>query len=169
MFAAQWWKTSEPRQFITSGGLGTMGFCLPSAIGIQLGRPGETVIGIDGDGSFQMTLQDLATARDLNLPIKIFILNNLFLGMVRQWQELFYDNRFAETPLSDCPDLVKLAEAYGCLGLRARTVEELDRVIDQALANDQGPTIVDVRVRRQEKVFPMVPAGAPLNDMIDGE
>jgi acetolactate synthase-1/2/3 large subunit len=169
MFAAQWWKTTGPRQFITSGGLGTMGFCLPSAIGIQLGRPGELVIGIDGDGSFQMTLQDLATARDLNLPIKIFILNNLFLGMVRQWQELFYENRFAQTPLSDCPDFVKLAEAYGCLGLRARTPEELDQVIDQALANQDGPTIIDVRVRRQEKVFPMVPAGAPLNDMIDGE
>ncbi len=169
MFAAQWWKTSGPRQFITSGGLGTMGFCLPSAIGIQLGRPGETVIGIDGDGSFQMTLQDLATARDLNLPIKIFILNNLFLGMVRQWQELFYENRFAQTPLSDCPDFVKLADAYGCLGLRARTVDELDQVIDQALANTGGPTIIDVRIRRQEKVFPMVPAGAPLNDMIDGE
>jgi acetolactate synthase-1/2/3 large subunit len=169
MWAAQWWKTSEPRHFITSGGLGTMGFCLPSAIGIQLGRPGELVIGIDGDGSFQMTLQDLATAWDLKLPIKIFILNNLFLGMVRQWQELFYDNRFAMTPLSDCPDLVKLAEAYGCLGLRATTVEELDPVIDRALANKEGPTIVDVRVRRQEKVFPMVPAGAPLNDMIDGE
>jgi acetolactate synthase-1/2/3 large subunit len=168
MFAAQWWKTSEPRSFITSGGLGTMGFCLPSAIGIQLGRPGELVIGIDGDGSFQMTLQDLATAVDLELPIKIFILNNLFLGMVRQWQELFYDRRFAETPLSDRPNLVKLADAYGCLGLRADTVEELDKVIDQALANDKGPTIVDVRVRRQEKVFPMVPAGAPLNDMIDG-
>jgi acetolactate synthase-1/2/3 large subunit len=169
MFAAQWWKTSEPRQFITSGGLGTMGFCLPAAIGIQLGRPGETVIGFDGDGSFQMTLQDLATARDHNLPIKIFILNNLFLGMVRQWQELFYDNRFASTPLSDCPDFVKLADAYGCLGLRARTVEELDPVIDQALANASGPTIIDVRIRREEKVFPMVPAGAPLNDMIDGE
>jgi acetolactate synthase-1/2/3 large subunit len=169
MFAAQWWKTSEPRQFITSGGLGTMGFCLPSAIGIQLGRPGELVIGIDGDGSFQMTLQDLATAVDLKLPIKIFILNNLFLGMVRQWQELFYENRFAMTPLSDCPDFVKLADAYGCLGLRATTVEELDRVIDQALAHRDGPAIVDVRVRRQEKVFPMVPAGAPLNDMIDGE
>jgi acetolactate synthase-1/2/3 large subunit len=169
MFAAQWWKTSGPRQFITSGGLGTMGFCLPAAIGIQLGRPGELVIGIDGDGSFQMTLQDLATARDLNLPIKIFILNNLFLGMVRQWQELFYENRFAQTPLSDCPDFVKLADAYGCLGLRARTPAELDQVIDQALANQDGPTIIDVRVRRQEKVFPMVPAGAPLNDMIDGE
>jgi acetolactate synthase-1/2/3 large subunit len=169
MFAAQWWKTSEPRTFITSGGLGTMGFCLPSAIGIQLGRPGELVIGIDGDGSFQMTLQDLATAVDLKLPFKIFILNNLFLGMVRQWQELFYDNRFAMTPLSDCPDFVKLADAYGCLGLRATTPQELDVAIDQALAYKDGPTIVDVRVRRQEKVFPMVPAGAPLNDMIDGE
>jgi acetolactate synthase I/II/III large subunit len=168
MFAAQFWKTSEPRQFITSGGLGTMGFCLPSAIGIQLGRPGELVIGIDGDGSFQMTLQDLATAVDLELPIKIFVLNNLFLGMVRQWQELFYERRFAETPLSDRPNLVKLADAYGCLGLRADTPEELEQVIDQALANSKGPTIVDVRVRRQEKVYPMVPAGAPLNDMIDG-
>ncbi|HEY6001279.1 MAG TPA: biosynthetic-type acetolactate synthase large subunit [Anaeromyxobacter sp.] len=167
MFAAQFWKTSEPRQFITSGGLGTMGFCLPSAIGIQLGRPGELVIGIDGDGSFQMTLQDLATAVDLELPIKIFVLNNLFLGMVRQWQELFYEKRFAETPLSDRPNLVKLADAYGCLGLRADTPEELEKVIDQALANDKGPTIVDVRVRKAEKVYPMVPAGAPLNDMID--
>jgi acetolactate synthase-1/2/3 large subunit len=169
MFAAQWWKTSEPRQFISSSGLGTMGFCLPSAIGIQLGRPGELVIGIDGDGSFQMTLQDLATAVDLKLPIKIFILNNLFLGMVRQWQELFHDNRFSATPLTDRPDLVKLADAYGCLGLRATTPAELDEAIDKALANQAGPTIVDVRVRRQEKVFPMVPAGAPLNDMIDGE
>jgi acetolactate synthase-1/2/3 large subunit len=169
MFAAQWWRTSEPRQFITSGGLGTMGFCLPAAIGAQLGRPGELVIGFDGDGSFQMTLQDLATAVDLKLPIKIFVLNNLFLGMVRQWQELFYEERFAETPLSDRPDLVKLAEAYGCLGLRARTVQELDKVVDQALANREGPTIVDVRIPREQKVFPMVPAGAPLNDMIDGE
>ena len=169
MFAAQYWKTNQPRQFITSGGLGTMGFCLPAAIGAQLGRPTDLVIGIDGDGSFQMTLQDLATAVDLKLPIKIFILNNLFLGMVRQWQELFYENRFSETPLTDCPDFVKLADAYGCLGLRARTVDELEPVVDRALAHKDGPCIVDVRVRRQEKVFPMVPAGAPLNDMIDGE
>jgi acetolactate synthase-1/2/3 large subunit len=169
MFAAQWWKTSEPRQFITSGGLGTMGYCLPAAIGVQLARPDALVIGIDGDGSFQMTLQDLATASEHRLPIKIFILNNLFLGMVRQWQELFYSERYAETPLADLPDLVKLADAYGCLGLRARTVDELDRVIDQALANDKGPTIVDVRIRPEEKVYPMVPAGAPLNDMIGGE
>ncbi len=169
MWAAQYWKTTAPRTFITSGGLGTMGYCLPAAIGAQLGRPGELVVGIDGDGSFQMTLQDLATARELNLPIKIFIINNLFLGMVRQWQELFYDNRFAETPLADCPDFVKLAEAYGCLGLRARTLDELGGVMDQALAHKDGPVVVDIRVRRQEKVFPMVPAGAPLNDMIDGE
>ena len=169
MFAAQYWKVSQPRTFITSGGLGTMGFCLPAAIGAQLGRPGEMVIGIDGDGSFQMTLQDLATAVDLKLPIKIFILNNLSLGMVRQWQELFYEQRFAETPLSDRPDLVKLAEAYGALGLRARKLDELDGVLDQALAHQDGPVIVDVRVRQEEKVFPMVPAGAPLNDMIDGE
>ena len=116
-----------------------------------------------------MTLQDLATASEHKLPFKIFILNNLFLGMVRQWQELFYSERFAETPLADLPDLVKLADAYGCLGLRARTVAELDRVIDQALSNDKGPTIVDVRIRPETKVYPMVPAGAPLNDMIDGE
>ncbi len=169
MFAAQWWKTSAPRQFITSGGLGTMGFCLPAAIGIQFARPDALVIGIDGDGTFQMTLQDLATASEHKLPIKIFILNNLFLGMVRQWQELFYSERYAETPLADLPDLVKLADAYGCLGLRARTTQELDKVIDQALANDKGPTIVDVRIRPEAKVYPMVPAGAPLNDMIDGE
>ncbi len=169
MWAAQFWHVSKPREFITSGGLGTMGFCLPSAIGIQLGRPDATVIGIDGDGSFQMTLQDLATAVDLQLPIKIFVLNNLFLGMVRQWQELFYEERFSETPLTDRPDLVKLADAYGCLGLRARTLDELDAVIDQAMAHRGGPCIVDVRVKRQEKVYPMVPAGAPLNDMIGGE
>jgi acetolactate synthase I/II/III large subunit len=169
MFAAQYWKTRFPRQFITSGGLGTMGFCLPSAIGVQLARPDALVIGIDGDGSFQMTLQDLATAAELKLPIKIFILNNLSLGMVYQWQELFYDNRFSQTPLADCPDFVKLAEAYGCLGLRARTMEELEPVVDLALAHRTGPCIVDVRICRQEKVFPMVPAGAALHEMIDGE
>ncbi len=166
MWAAQFWKVSAPRQFITSGGLGTMGFCLPAAIGAQLACPDALVVGIDGDGSFQMTLQDLATARDHNLPVKIFILNNGFLGMVRQWQELFYDQRFSETPLSDCPDFVKLAEAYGCLGLRARKLDELDDVLDRALAHRDGPCIVDVRVKPDEKVYPMVPAGAPLNDMI---
>jgi acetolactate synthase-1/2/3 large subunit len=169
MWAAQFWKVSRPREFITSGGLGTMGVCMPFAIGIQLARPDALVVGIDGDGSFQMTLQDLATAVDHKLPIKIFILNNLFLGMVRQWQELFYDKRFSETPLTDCPDFVKLAEAYRCLGLRARTLDELDGVIDQALAHKDGPCIVDIRVKPEEKVYPMVAAGAPLHDMIGGE
>ncbi len=169
MWAAQFWQVSRPREFITSGGLGTMGVCLPFAIGIQLARPDACVIGIDGDGSFQMTLQDLATAAEHKLPIKIFIINNLFLGMVRQWQELFYQERFSETPLSDLPDLVKLAEAYGCLGLRASKLAELDEVIERALDHKAGPCIVDIRVKREEKVYPMVPAGAPLNDMIGGE
>ena len=169
MFAAQYWTTTQPRQFITSGGLGTMGFCLPAAIGVQLGKPDALVIGIDGDGSFQMTLQDLATAVDLKLNIKIFILNNLFLGMVHQWQDLFYEKRLAETPLSDLPDLVKLADAYSCLGLRARKPSELEDVLDRALAHKGGPVIVDIRTRPDAHVYPMVPAGAPLNDMIDGE
>jgi acetolactate synthase I/II/III large subunit len=169
MWAAQFWEVSKPREFVTSGGLGTMGVCLPFAIGMQLARPDAMVIGIDGDGSFQMTLQDLATAAEHRLPIKIFVINNLFLGMVRQWQELFYQERFSETPLADLPDLVKLAEAYGCLGLRATKVEELDGVIERALDHKGGPTIVDIRVKREEKVYPMVPAGAPLNDMIGGE
>ncbi|HET9596141.1 MAG TPA: biosynthetic-type acetolactate synthase large subunit [Anaeromyxobacteraceae bacterium] len=169
MWAAQFWEVSKPREFITSGGLGTMGVCLPFAIGMQLARPDAMVVGIDGDGSFQMTLQDLATAAEHRLPIKIFVINNLFLGMVRQWQELFYQERFSETPLADLPDIVKLADAYGCLGLRATKVEELDGVIERALDHKGGPVIVDVRVKREEKVYPMVPAGAPLNDMIGGE
>ncbi|HTP27158.1 MAG TPA: biosynthetic-type acetolactate synthase large subunit, partial [Anaeromyxobacteraceae bacterium] len=169
MWAAQFWVVSQPRRFITSGGLGTMGFCLPAAIGAQLACPDALVIGIDGDGSFQMTLQDLATASEHKLPIKIFILNNLFLGMVRQWQELFYEERFSETPLADLPDLVKLAEAYSCLGLRARTLPELDPVIEKALAYREGPCVVDIRVKAEEKVYPMVPAGAPLHDMIGGD
>ena len=116
-----------------------------------------------------MTLQDLATAVDLKLNIKIFILNNLFLGMVHQWQDLFYEKRLAETPLSDLPDLVKLADAYSCLGLRARKPSELEDVLDRALAHKGGPVIVDIRTRHDAHVYPMVPAGAPLNDMIDGE
>jgi acetolactate synthase-1/2/3 large subunit len=169
MFAAQYYHTNRPRQFISSGGAGTMGFCLPAAIGAQLGRPGELVVGIDGDGSFQMTLQDLATAAKLELPIKIFIVNNLYLGMVRQWQELFYANRFSEVLLGDCPDFVKLADAYGCLGLRAEKVEELEPTIDRALAHAGGPVVVDVRVKEDECCYPMVAPGAPLDEMIGGE
>jgi acetolactate synthase-1/2/3 large subunit len=169
MFAAQYYKTARPRQFITSGGLGTMGYCLPAAIGAQLARPGELVLGIDGDGSFQMTLQDLATAVKLKLPIKIFILNNLYLGMVRQWQELFYGERYSEVLLGDCPDFVKLADAYGALGMRATTVVELREVVERALGNGAGPTIVDVRVKEDECCYPMVAPGAPIDQMIGGE
>jgi acetolactate synthase-1/2/3 large subunit len=169
MFAAQYYRTSRPRQFITSGGLGTMGFCLPAAIGAQLGRPGDLVLGIDGDGSFQMTLQDLATATRLKLPIKIFIVNNLYLGMVRQWQELFYGERYSEVLLGDCPDFVKLADAYGCLGLRATTPAELPAVVDRALAHAEGPVVVDVRVKEDECCYPMVAPGAPIDEMIGGE
>ena len=169
MFAAQYYKTTRPRQFITSGGLGTMGYCLPASIGAQLGCPDALVVGIDGDGSFQMTLQDLATAVKLKLPIKHFILNNLYLGMVRQLQELFYGERYSEVLLGDCPDFVKLADAYGCLGLRATTVAELDGVIDQALAHTGGPVLVDIRVKEDESCYPMVKPGAALDVMIGGE
>jgi acetolactate synthase-1/2/3 large subunit len=169
MFAAQYYRTSIPRQFITSGGLGTMGFCLPAAIGAQLGRPRDLVIGIDGDGSFQMTLQDLATASKLKLPIKIFIVNNLYLGMVRQWQELFFSERYSEVLLGDCPDFVKLAEAYGCLGLRATTPAELPGVVDRALAHADGPVVVDVRVKEDECCYPIVRPGGALDDMIGGD
>ena len=169
MFAAQYWKTGAPREFITSGGFGTMGFCLPSAIGAQLGRPDALVVGIDGDGSFQMTVQDLATAADLGLPLKIFVLNNRALGMVRQLQHLFQGRRYLATALSGRPDLVRLAEAYGCLGLRAETAEELDAAIERALAHGGGPVVVDVRVSETENVFPIVPPGSALSEMIEGE
>jgi acetolactate synthase-1/2/3 large subunit len=169
MFAAQYYRTDKPRQFITSGGAGTMGYCLPAAIGAQLAKPDELVIGIDGDGSFQMTLQELATAVKLNLPIKIFILNNLYLGMVRQLQELFYGERLSEVLLGDCPDFVKLADAYGCLGLRATTRDELETVIAQALSHTGGPALIDVRIKQDEMVFPMVKPGAAIDVMYDGK
>jgi len=169
MFAAQYYKADHPRQFISSGGLGTMGYCLPAAIGAQLGAPDKLVIGIDGDGSFQMTLQELAVASKLKLPIKIFILNNLYLGMVRQWQELFYENRKSEVLLGDCPDFVKLAEAYGCLGLRCSTFEELEPTLKKALAHKTGPCIVDIRTKEEESCYPMVAPGAALDEMLGGK
>jgi acetolactate synthase-1/2/3 large subunit len=166
MFAAQRWRATGPRDFITSGGFGTMGFCLPAAIGAQLGRPDALVVGIDGDGSFQMTLQDLATAADLGLPLKLFVLNNQALGLVRQMQRLFLDRRFAATSLSARPDFAAVAEAFGCLGLRAGNAEELDAAIERALAHEGGPAVVDVRVCPEVDVLPMVPAGKTLSEMI---
>ena len=169
MFAAQRWRVRGPRDFITSGGFGTMGFCLPAAIGAQLGRPAALVVGLDGDGSFQMTLQDLATAADLGLPLKLFVLNNRALGMVRQVQRLFHARRYAATSLSALPDLAGLAAAYGCLGLRATTMEELDVAVERAVAHTVSPVVVDIHICADLDVLPMVPAGATLSDMLDPE
>ncbi len=166
MHAAQHFSFTRPRSWINSGGLGTMGFAVPAAMGAQVGRPGEPVVAIDGDGCFQMTAQELATCAIERLPIKVLIFNNGFLGMVRQWQELFYEERYSEVELGTAiPDYVKLAEAYGCLGLRCERADDVDAVLDKALATTDVPTVVDFRVHDREGVFPMVPAGRP-NDEI---
>lgn len=168
MWASQYVRFHRPRSWINSGGLGTMGFCVPAAIGAKAGRPEATVIAIDGDGSFQMTLQELATAKTENLPVVFCVINNGSLGMVRQWQELFYDSRFSQIDLPvDCPDLVKLAEAYGCVGLRCERPEDVESTLDKALAVGDVPVLVDFRVDVTEKVFPMVPAGASNNSIIE--
>jgi len=166
MHAAQHFSFTRPRSWINSGGLGTMGYAVPAAMGAQVGRPGELVVAIDGDGCFQMTAQELATCAIEHLPIKVLIFNNGFLGMVRQWQELFYEERYSEVELGTAiPDYVKLAEAYGCLGLRCERADDVDAVLDKALATSDVPTVVDFRVHDREGVFPMVPAGRP-NDEI---
>ena len=166
MWAAQFFKYDRPRTFLSSGGLGTMGFGFPAAIGAQIACPGKTVIGIAGDGSFQMNIQELATAVQYKLPIKIAILNNMVLGMVRQWQEFFYEKRYSHTCVSVAPDFVKLAEAYGAVGMRASKVEEVIPVIKAALAIKDRPVIMDFKVDSFEDVYPMVPAGQPLNKML---
>ncbi len=166
MWAAQFFKYDKPRTFLSSGGLGTMGFGFPAAIGAQIACPGKTVLGIAGDGSLQMNIQELATAVQYKLPIKIAILNNMVLGMVRQWQEFFYDKRYSHTCVSVAPDFVKLAEAYGAIGMRATKVEEVIPVIKAALAVKDRPVIMDFKVDPFEDVYPMVPAGQPLNKML---
>jgi acetolactate synthase-1/2/3 large subunit len=169
MWAAQYLHSEGPRRFITSGGLGTMGFGFPAALGAKRGRPDATVVCIDGDGCFQMTLQELATANIYRLPVIVAVINNGWLGMVRQWQELFHDERYSQTHLfAEVPDYVKLAEAYGCAGFRASTEEEVDQAIEAALACGRT-AVIDFRVDHQEKVYPMVPAGAGSADMIDQE
>jgi acetolactate synthase-1/2/3 large subunit len=165
MWAAQYYLCDSPRQFITSGGLGVMGFGLPAGLGVLVDRPDATVIDIAGDGSILMNIQELATAVQEKLPIKIAILNNGCLGMVRQWQELFYQGRYAATILEAGPDFVKLAEAFGAKGFRATKRSEVDEVINQALA-EPGPVLMDFVVLRDELVYPMVPGGKALNDMI---
>ena len=168
MWAAQYYRTLAPRTFISSGGLGTMGFGLPAAIGAQVGCPDKLVFDIAGDGSIQMNSQELATAVAYNLPIKVAILNNGYLGMVRQWQELMWNRRYSQTDLNvGTPDFVKLAEAYGALGLRATRPEEVRPVLEQAIATPK-PVVIDFLVAREENVFPFVPPGEPLTKMVGG-
>jgi acetolactate synthase I/II/III large subunit len=169
MWAAQYLQIDQPRRFLTSGGLGTMGYGVPAAIGAKVGRPEATVINIDGDGCFQMTMQELATAKMYGIGAIHVVINNGWLGMVRQWQELFHGERFSETLLEvDLPDYVKLAESFGLPGFRCETVEEVDDAIRGALECG-APCVIDARVDHEEKVYPMVPAGAASADMIDVE
>ena len=165
MWAAQYYHFDKPNHFITSGGLGCMGFGFPAAIGAQIARPDKTVVDVAGDGSIQMNIQEMATALQYQLPVKIVILNNGYLGMVRQWQELFYDKRYASTCMNCGPDFVKLAEAYGALGLRATKPEEVIPVLEKGLSSP-STVIMDFVVAKEECVYPMVPAGAPITEML---
>ena len=166
MWAAQFYKIDQPNNWLSSGGAGTMGFGFPAAIGAQLGRPRDAVVAFVGDGGFQMTLYELATACLHKLPLKIFVLNNHCLGMVRQWQELFYDNRESGVALPGNPDFAKLAEAYGATGLTISSPAEVDERLRQAWKITGRPVLVNCEVAKTENVFPMVPAGAPLSAMI---
>jgi acetolactate synthase-1/2/3 large subunit len=167
MWASQWWGFDYPNTWVNSGGAGTMGFAVPAAIGAKVGRPERTVWAIDGDGCFQMTAQELVTASAERVPVKVAILNNAYLGMVRQWQEMFYDERYSEVYLSpDLPDYVKWAEAMGCIGLRVESPEEVAPAIDKANSIDDRPVVIDFRTDAFEKVYPMVPAGASNDDIV---
>ena len=166
MWAAQFYLTDQRFNWLSSGGAGTMGWGFPAAIGAQLGRPGEAVVAIVGDGGFQMTLPELSTAVINKLPIKILIINNRYLGMVRQWQSMFYDDRLSGVDLEGSPDFVKLAQAYGMKGFRIKRSADVKKVLKAALAYNDGPCIIDAEVEKHDNVFPMVPAGAPLRDMV---
>jgi acetolactate synthase-1/2/3 large subunit len=169
MYASQYWRFEKPRHWINSGGLGTMGFAVPAAMGAKVGQPGKRVVAIDGDGCFQMTCQELATSNTEKIPFITAILNNGYLGMVRQWQELFFEERYSGVYLDpDVPDYVKLAEAYGAVGLRVESPEEVDATIEKAYAVEDRSVVIDFRVDPREGVFPMVPAGASNDDIILG-
>jgi acetolactate synthase-1/2/3 large subunit len=165
MWAAQYFKLAKPNRWLTSGGLGTMGFGFPAAMGAQAAFPDRLVLCIAGDGSIQMNMQEMATAVVHKLPVKIIVLNNRFHGMVRQWQDLFYEGRYASSYLETTPDFVKLAEAYGAVGLRANKPSEIDAVIKEAIAVNK-PVIVDVPTYPYENVYPMIPAGGCNHEMI---
>jgi acetolactate synthase-1/2/3 large subunit len=167
MWASQYWHFNEPYTWVNSGGLGTMGFSVPAAIGAKVGRPDKTVWAVDGDGCFQMTAQELVTASSERIPIKVAILNNAYLGMVRQWQEMFYEERYSEVYLSpDLPDYVKWAEAMGCAAFRVEDPDEVEPTIAKANSIDDRPVVIDFRTDAREKVFPMVPAGASNDDVV---
>ena len=169
MYASQHWRFERPRHWINSGGLGTMGFAVPAAMGAKVGQPDKRVVAIDGDGCFQMTAQELATSTTENIPFITAILNNGYLGMVRQWQELFFDQRYSGVYLNpDVPDYVKLAEAYGAVGLKVESADEVDAAIEKAYSITDRSVVIDFRVDPSEGVFPMVPAGASNDDIILG-
>ncbi|GAH41713.1 unnamed protein product, partial [marine sediment metagenome] len=167
MWTALFYTFKQPRTLLTSGGLGTMGYGFPAAIGAQVGCPDRVVVDIAGDGSIQMNIQELTTAVNYKLPVKIIVLNNGYLGMVRQWQELFYERRYSHTDLSNNPDFVKVAEAFGARGLRLDDPKDVESKLEEMLKTE-GPVLLDVRVTREENVFPMVPAGQAINRMIGG-
>ena len=167
MWAAQHYKFNKPNRWMTSGGLGTMGYGLPAAVGVQIAHPNKLVIDIAGEASVLMTMQEMSTAVQYNLPIKIFILNNQYMGMVRQWQELLHEKNYSESYSEALPDFIKLAEAYGCKGIIADKPIELDEKIKEMVQFD-GPVIFDCRVDPNENCFPMIPSGKPHNKMILG-
>jgi acetolactate synthase-1/2/3 large subunit len=169
MWTAQWYKFTSPRSHITSGGLGTMGYGFPAALGAAIGHPDRTVVAITGDGGFQMTAIELVTAAHYKVPVKVVILNNGYLGMVRQWQEIFWGGRYSHSELaSSNPDFVKMAESFGAIGYRAKTRAELDEALCKMMEEKNLPVVVDVWVSQEENVYPMVPAGAAIFEMIEG-
>jgi len=168
MWVAQYYKFTKPRTLLSSGGLGTMGYGFPAAIGAAVGNPDKVVFSISGDGSFQMNLQELATAVRLGLNVKVCIMNNGYLGMVRQWQDLFYSKRYSGVKLKDCnPDFVKLAESYGAVGLRAEDTSDVDKVLKKALEINNIPVLIDFKIEEEENVYPMIPAGRSMEEILD--
>ena len=166
MWAAQFLRSTFNRSWISSGGAGTMGFGFPAAIGAQLGMPDKPVWAVVGDGGFQMTLCELATAALQKVPVKVLIINNNYLGMVRQWQELFFDNRYSGVDMAGNPDFVKLAEAYGVKAFRIRRSGDVRRILKQASEYNEGPCVIEAEVEKEDNVYPMIPAGAPYRDML---
>jgi acetolactate synthase-1/2/3 large subunit len=166
MFVAQFYKFNQPRHWINSGGLGTMGFGLPAAMGVQMAHPNDTVICVTGEGSIQMCIQELSTCKQYGLPIKIIMLNNRYLGMVRQWQEFFYDKRYSHTYIDALPDFMKLADSYGHVGMRIEKPSEVESALKEALAIKESLVFMDFLIDQGENVYPMIAAGKGHNEML---